>query len=149
MNTVPVLETDAEIVAAIREKKVFNSSVLSARQGDLAYVLSHKGEDIAFICSHGELYINLDPSARRMYNELMDSSANAEAVEELFMKCGTLIHNSWEGGRETIVLCDLDKFAVVCAIHGIQPDEYIVDNLRDRGLLLKFLAMALKIGGGE
>lgn len=150
--TIPVLETDVEIIAAIREKKEFNSSVLSGTPRELAYELSHDGELIAFWCSHGDLYVNMDPSQAHLASNLEKLGPVAATN---FSRGDDCIHQALFPilGPETVALLGAAHFSIAATIHELEQDKFIDQNIKDRGLSAKFLQLALavllKTGGSE
>lgn len=142
MNTVPVLETDAEIIAALREKKDFNSNVLTARQEDLAYVFRHDEEILAFFCKHDDLYINMDPSKSHLVDNL---STKGPIAAFNLNKFDDIIHAALFPllQKESVALCDVARFFIACTIHGIASDAFIDQNIKERGQSPRFIKLAL------
>lgn len=142
--TIPVLETDSEIIAALREKKDFNSNVLTARAEELAYVFRHDEEIIAFLCSHGDLYINMDPSMAHLANNLRTKGPMAAA---LFNKFDDIVHAALyhQLGEDCVALMGAAKFSIACTIHNIPTDDFIDQNIKDRGQSPEFLKLALAL----
>lgn len=144
MNTA-ILETHAEIIKALANKQDFDSNYISGKQLPLAYVVSFRGEDWAFLCAHDDLYINLHLSAEHMGKEMakVQPEDKRRFIDSMIGQVNILREAFPD--KKDVDLCTVDRFAIAAAIHDITPDDYIISNMRDRGLMKSFVHMSLKL----